>query len=398
MKYLIIGAGPAGLAFANRLKQLGESSFLVLEKEAEPGGLCRSTNVMGGPLDIGGGHILDVKYPDVLSFLFNFMPRNEWNKFDRISKIHIGKYKYIDYPYEANIWQMDKERQIDHLLSIAKAGSNIGLPEPDGFLDWINWKFGEEIAECYMRPYNNKIWSMDLNLLGTYWLNKLPNVSFRDTLASCLEHRAYGILPGHTQFYYPKKYGYGELWMRMGESVSENIEYNTSAYKIDFENRKINDFYSADIIINTIPWIEYKELIGVDDLFKKMLDKLIYTSIVVKFYDHNIKTNAHWTYFPDPNLEYHRILHRSNFAIGTQGYWTETNLLRSDMTVDNWYHTNEYAYPVNTKDKTEAIRYILEYGKKHRIYGLGRWGEWQHYNSDVTVGIAINLAEKLFSV
>ena len=33
VKYLILGAGPAGLSLANKLKQLGEESFLVLEKE-----------------------------------------------------------------------------------------------------------------------------------------------------------------------------------------------------------------------------------------------------------------------------------------------------------------------------------------------------------------------------
>ena len=37
----------------------------------------------------------------------------------------------------------------------------------------------------------------DLNLLGTYWLEKLPNVSFEETLLSCLEKRAYGKDPGH---------------------------------------------------------------------------------------------------------------------------------------------------------------------------------------------------------
>ena len=42
VKYLILGAGPAGLTFANRLKQSGEDSFLVVEKETEAGGLCRS--------------------------------------------------------------------------------------------------------------------------------------------------------------------------------------------------------------------------------------------------------------------------------------------------------------------------------------------------------------------
>lgn len=63
MKYLILGAGPAGLAFANMLKQNGETNFLVLEKEDSAGGLCRSEQVDGSPFDIGGGHFLDVRRP-----------------------------------------------------------------------------------------------------------------------------------------------------------------------------------------------------------------------------------------------------------------------------------------------------------------------------------------------
>lgn len=53
-KYLILGAGPAGLAIANKLKDAGEKSFLVLEKESTTGGLCRSQLLEGFPLDIGG--------------------------------------------------------------------------------------------------------------------------------------------------------------------------------------------------------------------------------------------------------------------------------------------------------------------------------------------------------
>ena len=74
MKYLILGAGPAGLSFANRLIENGEEDFLVLEAENEAGGLCRSVEVDGSPLDIGGGHFLDVRRPRVNEFLFGFMP------------------------------------------------------------------------------------------------------------------------------------------------------------------------------------------------------------------------------------------------------------------------------------------------------------------------------------
>ena len=70
MKYLILGAGPAGLTYANRLKQKGISDFLVLEKEEDAGGLCRSAEIDGSPLDIGGGHFLDVRRPEVNDFLF----------------------------------------------------------------------------------------------------------------------------------------------------------------------------------------------------------------------------------------------------------------------------------------------------------------------------------------
>ena len=33
--------------------------------------------------------------------------------------------------------------------------------------------------------------------------------------------------------------------------------------------------------------------------------------------------------------------------------------------------------------------------KEKGIYGLGRWGEWQHYNSDVVVARALALADEL---
>ena len=74
MKFLILGAGPAGLTFANKLKEAGETDFLVLEKEQEAGGLCRSIWIDGAPLDIGGGHILDVSACKSI-FIHFFKPR-----------------------------------------------------------------------------------------------------------------------------------------------------------------------------------------------------------------------------------------------------------------------------------------------------------------------------------
>lgn len=167
MKYLILGAGPSGLTLANRLKQMGETSFFVLEKEKEAGGLCRSTQVDGSPFDIGGGHFLDVRRPKVNEFLFQFMPEEEWEKFDRDSRIAVNG-DVISHPIEANIWQMKLENQVEYLKSIAVAGCNLKEEMPQEFVSWIYWKLGDKIAENYMIPYNQKMFGEDLNQLGTY--------------------------------------------------------------------------------------------------------------------------------------------------------------------------------------------------------------------------------------
>jgi len=390
-KYLILGAGASGLSIANRLLQQGETSFLILEKEAEAGGLCRSAEVDGSSLDFGGGHFLDVKKKNVLDFIFKFMPEDEWNKHDRISKININNYE-IDYPFESNIWQMPIDDQVEYLLSISQTGSNSNEVMPEKFVDWIYWKLGNKIAENYMIPYNKKIFSSNLDILGTYWLYKLPNVSFKDTLMSCLYKKQCGTLPAHGQFLYPKKHGYGEVWKRMAENLKDKIIINTEIKSVDFNTLVVNERYKADKIINTIPWIELVNSNGIPENIKDEIYKLKYSSITTSYFSGNVNTDSHWTYFPNETLDYHRILYRHNFCSNSKGYWTEANSSRS-VNKGEWSYNNEYAYPLNTIEKPEAISKILEWCKSKSVYGLGRWGEWEHMNSDVAVEKGIKLAD-----
>jgi protoporphyrinogen oxidase len=197
-KYIILGAGPSGLAFAHTLLSRGEKSFILLEKESEPGGLCRSLEVDGAPLDIGGGHFLDVRNKAACNFLFRFMPQNEWNLHSRVATIRLRGYQ-VDHPLEANLWQLPLVAQVDYLESIARAGCVRNEPVPEFFEDWCHWKFGERIAQEYMLPYNRKLLRIPINDIGTYWLYKLPNVSFRETLLSCLQQKMHGNLPVSAQ-------------------------------------------------------------------------------------------------------------------------------------------------------------------------------------------------------
>ena len=58
-------------------------------------------------------------------------------------------------------------------------------------------------------------------------------------------------------------------------------------------------------------------------------------------------------------------------------------------------HINPYAYPLNTIGKNEMMSTFLDSLRGKAILGLGRWGEWQHLNSDVVVDRALGLAESV---
>ena len=397
--YLILGAGPAGLTFANLLRdKMPKASFLVLEKEAEAGGLCRSEDVDGSALDIAGGHFLDVRRPEVTRFLFGFMPEEEWNLFDRDSRIDMGTYE-IGHPFEANIWQMPQEEQVKFLKSIAVAGCNLGIPMPERFVEWVTWKLGAMVAEAYMLPYNAKMFGTDLETLGTYWLDKLPNVSFEETLLSCLNRKPYGTQPGHAQFYYPKRYGYGELWKRMGEALEDHILYQKTVTLLNPETRTVtcgdDSVFQASHIVTTIPWGSIREYEDCREDIVENIGKLRSTGTEIRYVPENLDTTAHWIYVPDPGTSYHRILVRHNFCADSKGYWVETNLDRVTGGDYGFSFRNEYTYPLNTIDKPKIMASLLSYMGQRQVYGLGRWGEHEHYNSDATVERAMRLFERL---
>lgn len=401
VKYLILGAGPAGLAFARTLLDCGETSFLVLEKEDEAGGLCRSTMVDGSPLDIGGGHFLDVRRPKVNELLFRFLPEEEWTLFERDSRIEVDQVT-IGHPFEANIWQMPLEKQVDYLESIAKAGCNSEVQMPEKFVDWITWKLGDQIAKDYMIPYNKKMFADELNELGTYWLEKLPDVSFKETLLSCLTHKPYGTQPGHAQFYYPKEYGYGEVWLRLADSMKEHMVYHCPVAEMDCETKIVTagngEAYQAEKIITTIPWTSFQKIDNLPEDLSEGIVSLKSSAVEVRYCPETMDTEAQWIYYPDEKLPYHRILVRHNFCQGSKGYWMETRKERVDMFKpddSSYRYMNEYAYPLNTNQKPQIMEGLLAFMKEKQIFGLGRWGEHNHYNSDVTVERAMNLAEEL---
>lgn len=393
INYLILGAGPAGLTFASRLQERGEHSFLVLEKESTPGGLCRSEKVDGAPLDIGGGHFLDVKDKAVLEFVFKYLPENNWNLFHRKSTIRLAQGE-IDFPIESNLWQLPVIDSLKYLVSLTMADANKGYKPPQTFYRWLYWKYGRKIAEEYLIPYNSKLFGVPLQEIGTAWLHKLPNISYAHSLISCLIRRPLGNIPHHAKFLYPKKHGYGEVWQRMADALTGKIIFNTPATHLDCTRQVVNKKYFAKHIIVTIPWGELTDITGAAPDILDSIKELRHSSLDITYHNERYSSKAHWTYIPDPLIEHHRVIYRDNFCKKAKGYWTETNSLRKTKS-SCWSHSNTYAYPLSTVGVSTTIKKIITFFRAKNIYGLGRWGEWEQLNSDAVISRAIKLADTL---
>ena len=252
-----------------------------------------------------------------------------------------------------------------------------------------------------MLPYNRKMFADELDELGIYWLDKLPDVSFEDTLRSCLTHKAYGQQPGHASFYYPKKYGYGELWLRMAQEIEGHVKYGTDVIELDLNHSRIRmadgEYCEAEKIVTTIPWNSYQHITGLPEDLHLAVKRLKHSSIETRYVGDTLQTDAQWLYIPDEQKPYHRILIRHNFCQGSRGFWLETRKERVDMYPGEaqFCYMNEYAYPLNTIDKPQIMQQLLAFTSERQVYGLGRWGEHCHYNSDVVVDLAMKLSEKI---
>ena len=178
----------------------------------------------------------------------------------------------------------------------------------------------------------------------------------------------------------------------LGTSFTPNYEINS----LNLQKLEINSEIAADYIINTIPWSEWLKFTVLPANIVQAISALKHTSISIDYASENLNSDAHWIYEPSLEIPEHRYLVRHNFINGSRGYWKETNTKRV-VSKQNTIHVNQYAYPINTIDKKRNVDLINYEFKKKKIFGIGRWGRWEHMNSDVAVSEALVFAKKLVS-
>ena len=156
VKYLIIGAGISGLTFAN----YADGDYLIVEKEDEVGGYCRTIKEKDYVWDYAG-HFFHFSTDEFKKRFIDSVDEDEIIYKDKNTKI-IYKGELVDYPFQTNIHQLEKSEFIDCLYDLFHKEEK---EEYDNFLDMLYGKFGKSIVEKFLKPYNEKLYAVDLTTL-----------------------------------------------------------------------------------------------------------------------------------------------------------------------------------------------------------------------------------------
>jgi len=418
----ILGGGLSGLTLARLLHERGER-IIVLEAEPHIGGLCRSRTVNGFTFDTGGSHIIFSKDGDVLSFMRRMIAGNEQRN-DRNTKIFY-KQRYVKYPFENGLYQLPEEDRfscingfVKNLIAVEKGE----VPLPQSFREWIFYTFGPGIAECYMVPYNEKIWKYPVEKMSLHWVDgRIPRPPVEDIIKSAIGIETEGYTH-QAVFSYPLGGGIEALVTSIAQPVRQFIRTGfrvTSLKKIRgaWQISSGSESITADRVICTIPVQHLLPCLeGVPEKVTTACRALVYNSLIcVNIGIRGRLPAISWMYVPDQTLgKTNRLSFPSSFSRHTAPdgcsailseithqpgdeishmsdreltdevlrMLGEMEICTPEQVVFSSVERQPYAYVVYDLAYQENIATVRDYCRSQEIPLVGRFAQFEYLNMD----------------
>ena len=423
IKYAILGGGLTGVTLAHFLKEAGDE-VVVLEKEDRIGGLCKSETRNGFTFDCGGSHIIFSRDTEVLSFMQNVLEENKDFR-NRNTKIFY-KGRYVKYPFENGLSELPKEdlffcinEYVKNLVAVEKGE----VSEPQNFRDWIYATFGKGIAECYLVPYNEKIWNYPTEKMSKHWMDgRVPRPPVEDIIKSAVDIETEGYTH-QSVFAYPIDGGIEALVQAIARPVVDDIKTSftvTSVRKTDagWEISNGSETIVADRVISTIPLqVLLSTLEDVPAEIQDAVSALRYNSIAcISVGFKGEIPDISWMYVPEDTWgRFNRLSFPSNFSTnvapeGTSSVLAEITYNEGDdvskmsddelisHTVDGLVRMGivpsaddvvhaavdhfEYAYVVYDLDYLGNIARVKEFFGEYGVDLVGRFSQFEYLNMD----------------
>lgn len=421
---LIIGGGPAGLALAYHLQR----DHLVLEREGEPGGLCRSIERDGAVFDLGG-HSFHTPHQDVRTFVEKIMGDN-WESQTRDARV-FSHGKLLAYPFQKHFDQIDDAAVVE--------ACRAGLEQTDdaadaqNFHEYIVRRFGPGVAEHFMLPYNKKIWARDIRRVSCEWTSQrvaAPKGKDEEFDTKGGERKP---LQAGQLISYPKRGGFQAIFTAMAGHVP-SLELNQEVVEIDPTTKTARTASGMEIrwnrLVSTMPITELVHVVkGVPQEIKDLAAGLEYMSLnlLLMTVGRQLPDAPQRIYAADPAIPPHKTAfnHTSSSELRARpvhaimaeiSYSEEKPLLpKAELeertirwlvedakvipSADDIVWTDhidvKYAYPVYTHSRPGILEGIRAHLKPLGISTIGRFGGWDYVNSDKCINMGLVEAKEL---
>ncbi|MEX2290008.1 MAG: NAD(P)/FAD-dependent oxidoreductase [Mycobacteriales bacterium] len=215
---VVVGAGPAGLTAALRLRQAGLQTTVV-EAGDSVGGISRTVERDGWRFDLGG-HRFFTKVPEVEAFWHEVLPDEDFLMRPRLSRI-LYRGKLFDYPLKPfnALFGLGVLEAIRCVLSYALV--RVRPPkDQSNFEGWVAARFGWRLYRIFFKTYTEKVWGVPATDIQADWAaQRIKNLSLLNAITS-----AFGFGKGQKittlieEFQYPRL-GPGMMWERCRDLV-----------------------------------------------------------------------------------------------------------------------------------------------------------------------------------
>ncbi len=309
---LVLGAGLAGVSAALTLG----GGYRLVEREARPGGLCRTRWRDGFGFD-ATGHWLHLRDPAVRALAEEALPGG-WLSVDRRAAIW-SHGVYTRYPYQVNTHGLPREVVVENLLGFVEAnlgegGRALREREPRDFAEFVLRHLGEGFARNFMFPYNEKLWTVPPAELSTAWMGRfVPRPTLAEVVRGALglEGDAAGY---NARFLYPREGGIEAFVRALVARLARPPECGVRPLSID-PVRKVARLSTGEevryrAVVATAPLPALVELVaGAPDAVRDAARSLRAATVTyVNVAARDVGAPPwHWVYLPEPRLRPYRV-------------------------------------------------------------------------------------------
>lgn len=306
--YLIVGAGISGLSFVNFIDS---DDYLILERDHEIGGWCKTIKQDGFIWDFSG-HFFHFRHPDIEAYLRARMPEDEVVTVAKNSTIHY-KHHTVDFPFQKNIHQLPQDEFIECLYDLYFRDELAAeQDQPDSFKKMLYEKFGPAISEKFLIPYNEKLYACDLEQLDRDAMGRF--FPYADIGAVIRNMRKPDNQSYNATFTYPKNGAIMYVNALMSEVDPDKLCLGESLVDIDLANRVATTASGRKIayqhLVSSAPFDKLMQMTGAEyDAQALSYNKVLVFNLG---FDGKGPEGVHWTYFPEHDYCFYRIGYYDN--------------------------------------------------------------------------------------